>query len=83
MFVYTDTVRNITISVDDDLWRRVRDAADHEHVSMNAFIREVLGRTVKRPQDSAAARLAAFAEETGPAPASWKWNREEIYEDAI
>ena len=81
--MYTDFVKNITISVDDDLWSRVRDSAAAEHVSMNAFIRDTLSRTVRRSEESIGSRLATLAEEYGPAPRSWKWNRDEIYEENI
>ena len=64
-FVHTDIVKNITISVGDELWKRLRDSAASEHVSMNAFIRDTLSRTVRRTQESAAARIVAIAEEYG------------------
>lgn len=81
--MYTDIVRNITISVDDDLWKRIRDSASESHISMNKFIGEALSRAVMRSEDSPAARIAAMAERIGPAPKAWTWNRDEIYEDAI
>ena len=80
--MYTDIVKNITISVDEELWARVREAAADDRVSVNSFIRGVLARTVRRSKDSTGERMAALAEATGPAPQAWKWNRAEIYEDA-
>jgi hypothetical protein len=80
--VYTDIVKNITISVDEELWANVREAAANERVSMNSFIRSVLARTVKRSGDSTGARLATLAESIGPATKTWTWNRDEIYKDA-
>jgi hypothetical protein len=70
--VYTVFVKNITISVDEDLWTRVKHAAASEHVSMNAFI-----------QASPTAKLIALAESNRLEGQPWKWSRDEIYEDAI
>jgi plasmid stability protein len=75
-------VKNITISVDEELWSRIREAAAQDRISMNAFIRSVLSRSVKTSKDSTGERVAAVAESAGPAPKSWTWNRTEIYEDA-
>jgi hypothetical protein len=76
-------VRNITISVDAELWKLVREAAAQDRISMNAFIRDVLSRTVKQPHESAAERVAKLALSMQPSTVHWKWNRDEIYEDAI
>ncbi len=81
--MYAGIVKNVTISIEDELWQTVREAAASNRVSMNAFIRDILRQSVRRTGDSAAERFAALAEASGPAPKSWKWNREEIYEDAI
>lgn len=81
--VYTNFVKNITISVDEELWANVREAAANERVSMNSFIRSVLSRTVKRSRDSTGVRLSTLAESMGPAANTWTWNRGEIYEDAV
>ena len=81
--MYTNFVKNITISVEDDLYRRIREAANSDSISMNVYIREALRRTVRSSSDSTGARLAALAEQIGPTPASWRWNRAEIYEDAL
>ena len=80
--MYTIIVKNITISIDDELWTRVRDAAAEDRTSMNAFIRSVLARTVRRAGASTGERLAALAEAGGPAPHTWKWSRTQVYEDA-
>jgi plasmid stability protein len=74
-------MKNITISVDDDLWSKIRDAAASERKSMNAFIRDALSSTLPGHQMTAGERAAAVACELGPAPKSWKWNREEIYRE--
>ncbi len=76
-------MKNITISVDEDLWKRIRDSADGEHLSMNAFIRELLRKVIVGSDDSSASRIVALAREFGPAPTSWKWNRDEIYEERL
>jgi len=81
--VYTEFVKNITISVDDDLWTRVKHAAADEHISMNAFIQSLLANSVKRNTVSPTAKLIALSEESTQKGAAWKWSRDEIYEDAI
>jgi len=82
-FVYTNVVHNITISVDDELWKLVREAAAEDRISMNAFIRKALSRTVLKTEESAAARFANLAEAMTPSTVPWKWDRNEIYEDTI
>ena len=81
--MYTSLVKNITISVDDELWSRVREAAAEDRISMNAFIRAVLTRTVRRNMASTGERLADLAEAVGPAPRTWRWSRTQVYEDAV
>jgi hypothetical protein len=50
---------------------------------MNAFIRELLRKVIVGSDDSSASRIVALAREFGPAPTSWKWNRDEIYEERL
>jgi hypothetical protein len=75
-------VKNITISVDEDLWSRIREAAAVEHKSMNAFIGETMGKTLRGTGSSVGQRIVALADQVENPGASWKWNREELYEDA-
>jgi hypothetical protein len=74
-------VKNITISVDDDLWFKIRDAAAAQHKSMNSFIGETIARSLSGADLTAGERATRIAIQLGPAPCSWKWKRSELYEE--
>ncbi|AIE84716.1 hypothetical protein OP10G_1348 [Fimbriimonas ginsengisoli Gsoil 348] len=80
--MYIDLVKNVTISVPDDLWRGLNDEAAEKRLSLNAYVRELLEREIGR-KDTMGGRLVSFAREHGPAPQSWNWNRAEIYEGSL
>jgi hypothetical protein len=72
---------NLTLSIDDALLQRAREAALRENTSVNALVRDFLGRYV----DARSRRLAALAQfETvagGSSSASRAaWSRESLHE---
>jgi hypothetical protein len=72
---------NLTLSIDDALLQRAREAALREHTSVNALVRDFLGRYV----DARSRRLAALAQFEAVArgsssASSAPWSRESLHE---
>ena len=72
---------NLTLVIDDVLLRRAREAALRENTSVNALVRDFLGRYV----DGRSRRLAALAQfeavAAGSSSASGApWTRESLHE---
>ncbi|MBA2432532.1 MAG: hypothetical protein H0V56_10525 [Chthoniobacterales bacterium] len=72
-------MRNVTLSVDDEILRQARAYAQRHGTTLNQMIRELLERTVTAPAGDSpleeSFRLADGADSRG-----WKWNRSEIYD---
>lgn len=65
---------NLTLSIDDDLLQRAREAALRERTSVNALVREYLERYVdarRRRYESLDALDAIAARSTSRSAASW------------
>ncbi len=74
---------NLTLSVDDDVLERARRVAEHQGTSLNALVRQYIERLAGK---ASGPELAAMFREMFAKPAgvrSWKWNREELYEERI
>ena len=72
---------NLTLAIDDDLLQQAREAALRENTSVNALVREFLGRYV----DARSRRLAALANFEAIASAtrsasSEPWSRASLHE---
>jgi hypothetical protein len=76
-------MKNITLSVEDDLLREARRYAAARETTVNALVREYLSRLVAQERDGAKVReeLARLSDESearlGP---DWKWSREDTYD---
>jgi hypothetical protein len=80
---YYFCVKNLTISLDEHLLLAAKKAAATKGVSLNKFVRDLLQRSVKPEAESEEFLFFRLADEFKPTSGGWKWNREEIYEDAI
>jgi predicted transcriptional regulator len=72
---------NLTLAIDDDLLQRAREAALREHTSVNALVRDFLGRYV----DARSRRLEALEQFEAVAFGSHvvsrePWSRESLHE---
>jgi hypothetical protein len=79
-------MKNITLSLDEELLKQARVYAAQQSTTINRLIREYLERLVRQEERSAQARkrLLELAETSeGRLGSDWKWNREEIYEDRL
>jgi plasmid stability protein len=84
-FVYTLFVKNVTISLPDEVLDKLRQRARESEKSLNAWLRDLLTREVA-PADQDWQEFRRIAKEIREEQANrlrpdWKWNREEIYED--
>ncbi len=72
---------NLTLSVDDELLQKAREAAVREHTSVNALVREYLTQYVNARERRLRAldALDAVAERTGSA-SKGRWSRESLHE---
>ncbi len=83
--MYTNSVKNVTISLPDATVEALRKKARANGKSLNAWLREILGREAPANSDWAdryrqlAEECAKDIEAANPSP--WKWNREEMYEE--
>ena len=78
--VYTIAVKNVTISLPEHVWEKLRKKARAADKSLNAFIGERLVDEVSEAQ-GLFADLEEIARNVRGTGKPWKWNREEIYED--
>jgi predicted transcriptional regulator len=72
---------NLTLSLDDDLLQKAREAALRENTSVNALVREYLTRYVdaKSRRLQALDTLDALAERTDSASRQ-RWSRDSLHE---
>jgi hypothetical protein len=78
-------MRNITLAIDEEVLRRARIYAAERDTTVNALVREYLKDLVAQDDRAAEARrrLVKMSEESEARMGSWKWSREEIYEDRL
>ncbi|MEX2500585.1 MAG: DUF6364 family protein [Wenzhouxiangellaceae bacterium] len=72
---------NLTLSLDDELLQKAREAALREHTSVNALVREYLKQYVNARERRLRAldALDAVAEHTDSA-SEGRWSRESLHE---
>ena len=72
---------NLTLSVDDQLVKKARKAADSLGKSLNQLIREYLEQltALDRPADEIS-EMRRLTEEGGGRSGGWRYNREEIHD---
>ncbi len=83
---YTDSVANLTLSIDDELLRRARIRALHEGTSVNAVVREYLDAYANTDaRDAAMRRFVKIAEhsDAGGDGTGRTWRREDLYQNRI
>jgi len=82
-FVYTNIVKNVTISLPEGVLEALRLRADSERMSLNAWLRELLSREVQQESTNWS---DTFLELSGrlskPAP-EWTWSRDETYAERL
>ena len=69
---------NLTISLSDELLSAGREYAQRRGTSLNALIRELLGKAVTSSRKDWAQELFDLMDASPGNSRGWKWNREEI-----
>lgn len=81
--MYTDFVRNVTISLPEEVLEAHRQKAMEHKMSLNKWLRMQLAESVAIPSSSPTESILSVIREVGPAPKSWSWNRAELYDEAF
>ncbi len=77
--MYTETVMNITLSIDENIAQEARKIATGMGTSLNQLIRNYLELLTKKQQSES--DLQEFISLSGQGHSSgWKFNREELHE---
>ena len=78
-------MKNITLAIDEEVLRGARRYAAEHDTTVNALVREYLTSLVGFEERAAQARkeLVELAKKSEARMGSWKWNRDEIYEDRL
>lgn len=72
---------NLTLSIDDDVLQKAREAALREHTSVNALVREYLIRYADmRSRRLEALDTLAVLAKRNPSQSSGNWSRESLHE---
>ncbi len=74
--------KNITLAVDEQVLREVRRYAAKNNTSLNAIVREALGKVAERSCSSEKAWDALFraTDAEGPEVGEITWTRDDLYE---
>ncbi len=77
--------KNVTIVLDEDVIRRVRELPQVREASLSTYVAELIEKEVKSQSGKEAAeKFRKLAEEIRRLPQTpWKWNREEIYAERL
>src|SRR5262245_15355403 len=76
-------MRNITLSVEEDVLREVRKLAAERETTVNGLVRDYLGRLAQHRREGARARqeLVRLSKASSWNPGQdWQWNRDELYD---
>ena len=77
--MYTNIVKNVTISLPDEVLETLRDRARADKLSLNAWLRKLL-TSEAAADENPAKQILAVAEEIAVYAPKWKWNRDEAHE---
>ncbi len=73
-------MKNITLSIQDELLTAGREYARKHHTSLNQLIRELLKKTVQRNKhDTQLNNLLLLMKNAGGNSRGQKWSREDLY----
>ncbi|MCK6691348.1 MAG: DUF6364 family protein [Thermoanaerobaculia bacterium] len=78
-------MKNVTLSIPDDLLKKSREYAEKQGTSLNEFIRLLLKQAVNQSENDPVKRLIGHSRgnRLKVNTKGWKWNRNEIYDRKI
>lgn len=72
-------MKNITLSIDDDILKLGREYARQHNISLNALVRRLLEQTVKTSSSQWLNDTFALMDKTNVSSKNQKWKREDLY----
>jgi len=78
-------MKNVTLSIPEDLLKKSRDYAEKHGTSLNEFIRLLLKQAISHPEIDPVQKLIAHSKSKHllVETKAWKWNRSELYDRKI
>lgn len=76
-------MKNVTLSIPDELLKLSREYALRNGTTLNAFIRDLLRRNVMGGKQNPVDNLLDLADSIEVDTDKWKWNRNEIYDRKV
>jgi len=78
-------MKNITLSVDEQVLAAVRRYASEQNTTVNGLVRDYLTRLASQNDRAAKARqrLKALSEEATFDRGAWEWNRDQLYDRGV
>ncbi len=73
-------MKNVTLSIPNDLLEKSREYATRHGTSLNEYIRELLRRNVRPETEHTIDSLLRHCEDLKIDQSTWKWNRDELYD---
>jgi negative regulator of replication initiation len=74
-------MKNLTISLDDSTYKRVREKAQQAGMSLNAWARRSLSIAAGNTPEVTVEAFLKNAAEASASAQPWKWNRDDLYEN--
>jgi hypothetical protein len=74
-------MKNVTLSIPEDLLVRSREYARKHGTTLNQMVRDLLKRNVQTSKGSVADSIIEHADRTAVSMKGYKWNRNDAYED--
>jgi metal-responsive CopG/Arc/MetJ family transcriptional regulator len=76
-------MKNITLSIPDDLLAKSREYASKRGTSLNEFIRMLLRQTISASEQDPVKKLIEHTQDIQIQTKDWKWNRIEVYDRKV
>jgi hypothetical protein len=77
--MYTVDMKNITLSLDDELLEAGREYAQRHHTTLNALVRELLVRTVLADRQGTVKEMFRLMDSAPGNSRGRRWKREDLY----
>jgi len=78
-------MKNVTLSIPDDLLKKSREYAQKHGSSLNEFVRVLLKQAINQPENDPAKKLIAHSKSKRLVveTKNWNWNRSELYDRKV
>jgi len=73
-------MKNVTLSLSEELLVKSREYAQRHGTTLNQMIRDLLKRNVEKQRGSVAQSIVAHAKATEVSGKNYKWNRSDAYQ---